>query len=326
MLHQFAEISKEMAGVANSMKKIFFALLLCITLIGTGTGFVNAAGGVVPTECRAGLNNACNLCKLFELAKNFTDFLTFDLAIPIVILALLYGGFVIIMSGGDTKKVEEGRKIVTNAVVGTLIAFLAWVCINTIVLLLGVQFGAISSGDLSPGSWYEFPGCKKLNDIVAPITPPPVNPPPDEGTPWGDDSALRQSLTSIGVAINRANCTTEGQTDACTSVYNMSSRLLSVATEAKRDCPSCGITVTGGTEYWFHGNRKADSSNTSPHRNGNVADFSMNNSAFNESIKTRGTSQGSGTSCAPGPRWSYLGATWVDEKITGNPPHWHVCL
>jgi len=151
------------------MKKIILSLALTLVVFGASVSGTFAAGGIVPSECRAGLNGTCNLCKLFDLAKNFTDFLMFDLAIPIVILALLYGGFVIIMSGGDTKKVEEGRKIVTNAVVGTLVAFLAWVGINTIVLLLGVQFTGVSGAK----NWYTFPSCSELNKIVAPITPPP---------------------------------------------------------------------------------------------------------------------------------------------------------
>lgn len=39
----------------------------------------------------------------------------------VAFLALLYGGFLLLTSGGDIQKINQGKTIVTSAVVGTLL-------------------------------------------------------------------------------------------------------------------------------------------------------------------------------------------------------------
>ncbi len=52
---------------------------------------------------------------------------------------LLMGGLKYITSGGDEKAVAEARKIITNAVVGMLIVFVAFWIIRILETVLGLE-------------------------------------------------------------------------------------------------------------------------------------------------------------------------------------------
>lgn len=50
---------------------------------------------------------------------------------------VIYGGFKYIMSTGEPGKVTEAKKMITNALIGLIIAVLATVIVNTILVVLG---------------------------------------------------------------------------------------------------------------------------------------------------------------------------------------------
>lgn len=232
-------------------KRVVVTLVLSLFIIFAAALPALAADGIVPSECRAGLTNNCDLCKLFSLADNFIDFMLFSLAIPIVILALLYGGFLITTSGGNVDRVKMGRKAVTNAVVGTLIMFLAWAAINTLVIILGVQLGVLSSSNRnSPAKWFEFPGCAELTKIDGAITPPPSggeNPPPPPAVGAGEYTH-EEAIAKLnqGITTNKPGCTDQ-QNASCTSLTGIPRDAIDNINLIQSKC-NCNITITGGTE------------------------------------------------------------------------------
>lgn len=103
-------------------------------------------GPLVP--CGTSTTPPCTLCDIFVMVKNIIDFIL----VAIFILApiyVLWGGFEILTSAGETGKVSNGKKKITAAVVGIIIALVAWTG-------LGMLFNAlVSVGPGFPWPWNE---------------------------------------------------------------------------------------------------------------------------------------------------------------------------
>jgi hypothetical protein len=78
------------------------------------------------------------------------------------------------------------------------------------------------------------------------------------GTPWGTDPVIKAGDDSIrnvelkksqyNTSVNKSNCSSVGSSN-CTSVYGLD---ISGIAKLRSKCPSCSITITGGTECWLH--------------------------------------------------------------------------
>ena len=65
-----------------------------------------------------------------------------DMMVAIGYLALgfvIYGGYLYIMSQGDPGKVLKAKKTLTNAIIGTIIAMVSSVAVNTVRVMLGIN-------------------------------------------------------------------------------------------------------------------------------------------------------------------------------------------
>ncbi len=96
---------------------------------------------------------SCTLCHFFVMAKRIIEFI---LAL-IMFLAPAFaaaGGIIILTSSGKPDQVAWGKRIITYALIGLVIAFAAWTIIGTVLnaLIGGGQIRGI------PWAWYEF-GC-----------------------------------------------------------------------------------------------------------------------------------------------------------------------
>jgi hypothetical protein len=97
--------------------------------------------------------NICHLCDIWNVANNIIDFILFVLAFPVLTLVLMVGGFLWLSSGGNPQRVQQGKTLLINALIGLLIAFTGWLIINTII-------NTVAKGSFLIG-WAEFPGCEK---------------------------------------------------------------------------------------------------------------------------------------------------------------------
>ena len=93
----------------------------------------------------------CTFCHLLTLAKNVINFSLYYIAVPLVVIFIIYGGFVILTAGDKPEKVSDGRKIITSAIIGLLIALLAWLLIDTILQVI--------AGNNLQGNWWN-PGAE----------------------------------------------------------------------------------------------------------------------------------------------------------------------
>ncbi len=143
---------------------------------------------------------------------------------------------------------EEGKQRITNAIFGLVLAMGAWTLLYTInPKLLDIDLSKLK------------PAVVVVNqDNDVPQTP--LNGKYGNYLDGADWAAIAGASIPppAGISVKQPECTTVGQRD-CTSTR----RLNYGAVIAIRDaCPSCQITITGGTEYWLH-------SVTTSHREGN---------------------------------------------------------
>lgn len=90
---------------------------------------------IIPDGCRGdGLSiiENCQGPQLLELFANIIQFMI-DIAFVIAVVMVLWGGILLMVSGGNEDRVKRGRKALTGAIVGLVIVLVAWIVINTII-------------------------------------------------------------------------------------------------------------------------------------------------------------------------------------------------
>ncbi len=101
-------------------------------------------GEVVPI-CEKGAECPQGSVKLQDFVWRVVLNITFDITVMIGYIAaamVIYGGYLYIMAQGDAARVMRGKKTLTSAVIGTVIALGASVIVNTIIQILGLNTGA----------------------------------------------------------------------------------------------------------------------------------------------------------------------------------------
>ena len=84
----------------------------------------------------------CKVKDLTDTIINLINFMLVDLAIPVAVLFILWGGFLLMTAGGSPGQIERGRKAITAAVVGILIVLVSFVAINTFITVFTNCTGA----------------------------------------------------------------------------------------------------------------------------------------------------------------------------------------
>jgi len=87
----------------------------------------------------------CNAKDLQQLVVNVINFLITTSAI-IAVLFIIWGGFLLLTSGGSPERISSGKKAITAAIIGFVIVLVAWVAINTFITVFT---------DCS-GDWWKF--------------------------------------------------------------------------------------------------------------------------------------------------------------------------
>jgi hypothetical protein len=303
-------------SLTKNILKIFFVLLLFATL----SPFVYAEPGTyVPlTPSKEFATGPCNPSKpasesncqinvISYIPKVFT--LAIGVAGALAVIMIMIGGIEYITSDTIGGK-SDGKQRITNAVIGLLLA------IGAYIILFTINKNAL-----------EF-DLNKINIAPPVITTPSTAPtvPTTSNAPWPSDATERARLAGMGISINKANCAKIGDSD-CTSVTGLSESVFSGLQQLKNRCgiSQCVITVTGGTEWWLHGDG-IDINKTLHRPGGNVVDLSKTNPVLN-GIITSHPKISSPNGCASGQAYNVNGKIYVDESKSTSftSPHWHVC-
>ena len=123
------------------MRKVFL-IFLGIILIGVLAPVFASAGGLVP--CGGEGEDPCTLCHLFVMLKRAIDFLIAPpggIVFIIATLMLVAGGVMFLISSGEPDKVATAKKTMTNAILGLIIIFSAWLFIGLFYSVMGYEWG-----------------------------------------------------------------------------------------------------------------------------------------------------------------------------------------
>lgn len=104
-------------------------------------------GGIV--QCGRPGQNMCTLCNMIEGMRIIIDYLM-KIAVGVALLAMAIGGVMYIVSAGSSGLADMGKKAITNAAIGFVIIFAAYLIVNTVFLYLGTKpglgFGVVEWG------------------------------------------------------------------------------------------------------------------------------------------------------------------------------------
>ena len=94
----------------------------------------------------------CTEQDLYQLIVNVVEFAIKYLAFPLVVIFFLWGGFLLLTSGGSPNRVEQGKKAITGAIVGLVIVLTSVVVIHTFFTVF-VDEGVCKSSLGEGGFW-----------------------------------------------------------------------------------------------------------------------------------------------------------------------------
>lgn len=97
--------------------------------------FLLAAVLVLPIFAYAAIvpcTTNCTICDLLKLIQNIINFFL-TVSVPLATAMILAGGILILTAGDSQKRLEWGKTILTNAIVGFAIILAGWLFINTIM-------------------------------------------------------------------------------------------------------------------------------------------------------------------------------------------------
>lgn len=179
------------------------------------------------------------------------NLISFLLTIAIVFVApimIAYSGFLFVVNPVNAGGKEQAKKILTNTIVGIVIALAGWLIVDAIMAVLydKDKFGKTWSELITSGTANIcIPLAGSLRQAVPPVPGVTVAPPVT-----GDEATVRTMLTAAGISINKppcpANTRYQDVSGGCTTVGGLNSNTINQIIGIKNRCGS--VQVTGGNE------------------------------------------------------------------------------
>lgn len=82
---------------------------------------------------------ACGFSDLMIMINGIINFLLFNVSIPLAAILFAWAGFTFVTAAGNESKISKAKEIFGAVLYGLLIAFLAWLIINTVLDALGLN-------------------------------------------------------------------------------------------------------------------------------------------------------------------------------------------
>jgi hypothetical protein len=114
-------------------RSFWLLVLLVLPVFGIGgnmkIAFVKAEEGLVTCD---GVTVPCDACTLVLMADKVIQWL-FTILISLTIMMIMYAGFRLVVSQGNSHAWEESKGMLTNIVVGFIIVLSAWLIVDTVM-------------------------------------------------------------------------------------------------------------------------------------------------------------------------------------------------
>src|SRR3989338_9348139 len=110
-------------------------------------------GPIIPdavNRCAAGWG------MLITVINNIISFLITLAIVFVAPLMIAYSGFLLVVSQGDSGKRTEARKILTNTVVGIVIALAGWLIVDAIMAVLYNRNASVPGTSTVLGTWSQL--------------------------------------------------------------------------------------------------------------------------------------------------------------------------
>lgn len=125
----------------------------------------------------------CNLCDLYSGTRRVINFLLFYLALPAATIAIIAAGIMFLISGGSESLRTQAKDTLKWAIIGLILAFGAWVIVNTVLTALGYK-----------GNWTDYSICQQLEGLIPNIAPSP------DGDGGGGNKTTNAGEEILGIA------------------------------------------------------------------------------------------------------------------------------
>ncbi len=115
--------------MVKRMFLISFLILVSFSLVPN----LVTANGLVP----CGDNGRCTWADFEKMIGNIVGFILFTIVPVVAGLMFVIGGIILLVSGGSPELKSLGKKIMITTIIGTVIAYGAWVIIDFILKAIG---------------------------------------------------------------------------------------------------------------------------------------------------------------------------------------------
>lgn len=143
--HSLPVLRRRKALAALFASLVFCALIIAHPVFAQTGGLSGASAGINTVAQSAGVPGA-NVDLLTVIGRIINIVLGF-LGV-ILLLLILYAGFLWMTAGGDATKIETAKKYIRNAIIGIIIIACAWAIVR---FVLGL-FGGLANGGINPGN------------------------------------------------------------------------------------------------------------------------------------------------------------------------------
>jgi hypothetical protein len=117
----------------------FFCKNIASAATTTGTTPAAAPGGLIAgisSQCSS--TGTCQLSDFFAVGANVTK-LILGISGSVMLIMVVYGGFLWLISSGNSARVEQGKKVLSSSLLGLIIVFGAYTLIWVLLQALGAS-------------------------------------------------------------------------------------------------------------------------------------------------------------------------------------------
>ena len=129
---------------------ILSGILIGFFLFPANQVLADCGGPIVP--CGGQGQPDCQFCHIFVLIANIINFILTCLTPVIGGLMLIIGGLYLLTAGINPQSLNRAKSVITAAIIGIVIIFIAWILLNTLLGFMGIQEWT------GLGNWWEFTG------------------------------------------------------------------------------------------------------------------------------------------------------------------------
>jgi len=126
------------------IKKICLRYLWLPALtIGLSLPVSRVLAAIVPENNKASGNYTLN--DILQTGVNVAQWIL-GIVGSLTLLMFIYGGFMLLISGGNSESVTKGKKIIMGAIIGLIIVFSSYLIIEFSLSALGLSFSGVVPG------------------------------------------------------------------------------------------------------------------------------------------------------------------------------------